>query len=100
MLSHGWRRRCAIIGLAGALTGLLGSTVAHARGDGPLARAARNAGREAGDDAGDALIIGVGVTTGVLALVGGAIWYYFHNRNQAAATTAGQPAGTAETSAR
>ena len=32
-------------------------------------------------DAHEALAIGAGVTTGVLAIVGGALWYYFHNRN-------------------
>jgi len=37
--------------------------------------------RHANDDARHDVALGAGITTGVLALVGGALWYYFHHRH-------------------
>lgn len=42
-------------------------------------------GSHAAHDAGRDLAIGMGITTGVLAVVGGAIWYYIHHRHASAA---------------
>ncbi len=41
-------------------------------------------GDSAARDVGEELAIGFGITTGVLALVGGAIWYALHRRNETA----------------
>ena len=37
-------------------------------------------GKGAANDVGDVVAIGLGVTTGLLVLVGSAVWYYVHHR--------------------
>jgi hypothetical protein len=39
-------------------------------------------GRDVSDDIGQDIGTAVGITTGVLALVGGAVWYYLRHRKE------------------
>jgi hypothetical protein len=52
----------------------------------------RGASEGAGDDIGEKVAIGLGITTGLLAIVGGALWYYFRHRNSAPPTMPTRPA--------
>ena len=50
----------------------------------PTRSEARGIDLGAGDGVGEVVAIGAGVTTGVLLLLGGALWYYWHHRHAAA----------------
>jgi len=57
-------------------------------------------GKAAGKSVGTIVAIGLGVTIGVLAIVGGVVWRYLHDRKQGTTTAATAPPQAAETASR
>jgi hypothetical protein len=54
------------------------------------------AGQAGGDHFGEQVGIGLGITTGAIALIGGALWYYFHHRNAAVTSATTEPTAATE----
>jgi len=88
-----WKRSVAAGMVAVALATAALPTRAYARG-----HVYYRVGRDVSDDVGEDIAIGAGITTGVLALVGGLVWYYIHRRHAGEPVTAPAPTDSGATS--
>jgi hypothetical protein len=90
-------RRSVAGALVAALVGVAATPVAsHARSAHIGYRVGEHAAHEAGED----IAIGIGITAGALAAVGGLVWYYLKHRRSAAPAPSAGAIPPAETPAR
>ena len=74
-------KRSVAIGTVAALLGIAATPApSHAR----RARLGHRIGAEAAHEAGEDIAIGIGITAGTLAAIGGLVWYYVRHRRAAA----------------